>query len=182
MRSKIMFISGMMLILWFVYLFKVPPTDSKYLSEVGSNALGGIAFYIIEPGYQNTEINLDKIVPSDDIYEYKFTVSNYNDEKRLETNAEYNIVIRTTTNLNLEYALYENDGLNDILLDREIIQDEDGTYYYVMKTEKEKFGFVENQMNEYTLKIKFPMEYISSEYQNIIESVEIIISSSQIVD
>jgi len=182
MRNKIMFISGMMLVLWFVYLFKIPYTDSKYLSEVGSNALGGIAFYIIEPGYQNTEIKLDKIVPSDDLYEYEFSVSNYTKEKRLETNAKYNIIIRTTTNLSLEYYLYMNDGLTDILVDRDILKDSDGTYFYVMKTAEESFGFIENQKNNYILKVKFPLEYKNYNYQDIIESIEIIVSSEQVIN
>lgn len=182
MKNKIMFISGAMILLWFIYLFKVPPTSAKYTNEVGSTVNGGIAFYVVDLGYQNAEIKLDKITPSDDLYEYDFTVSNYTKDKRLETNAIYNVIIRTTTNLNLEYYLYMNDGLNDILMDREVIQDNDGTYFYVMKTNKENFGFTENQQNKYTLKIKFPLDYINSKYQDIIESIEIIINSEQVIN
>jgi len=182
MRRKIMFISGAMLFLWFVYLFKVPPTSAKYANQLDSSAQGGIAFYVVEPGYQNTEIKLDKITPSDNLYEYNFTVSNFNETRRLETNATYNIIIRTTTNLGLEYYLYMNDGLSDILTDRNIVQDDDGTYFYVMKTENENFGFVENQINSYKLHIKFPKEYMSFEYQDILESIEIIINSSQVIN
>lgn len=182
MKNKIMIISGAMIILWVVYLFKVPPTSAKYANEVDSKVQGGIAFYVVEPGYQNNEIKLDKIIPSENLYEYDFSVSNYTKDKRLETNAKYNVIIRTTTNLNLEYYLYMNDGLNDILIDREIVEDEDGTYYYVMKTLDENFGFTENQQNNYTLKIKFPLDYINSKYQDIIESIEIIIKSEQVIN
>lgn len=182
MRHKIMFISGAMIFLWFIYLFKLPPTSAKYASEVSSQAQGGIAFYIIEPGYVNTEIKLDQIIPSNDFYEYEFSVSNFNKNKRLETDAIYNIIIRTTTNLNLEYYLYMNNGLDDILIDREIKQDSDGTYFYIMKTKQEEFGFIENQTNNYKLKIKFPKEYMDFNYQNIVDSIEIIVNSEQVIN
>ena len=184
MRTKYKIITSLVILLIFIviYFVKTQDTVSKFSTSMGSNALGGIAFYIIEPGYQNREINLDNIVPSNTLYEYNFTVANYNSSKRLETNARYNIIIRTTTNLNLEYYLYENNGLDDILIDKQYIQDSDGTYFYIMKTNDEYFGFTSNQINNYKLKIKFPIEYISSKYQDIVESIEIIISSEQITD
>jgi len=181
-KTKILFMLLIFILLLSIYLFRTPDTLSKYETSMTGSAIGGIAFYVIESGYQNKEINLDSIVPSETMYEYDFSVSNYNEEKRLETNAKYNIIIRTTTNLNLEYYLYENDNLTDILIDRQFIQDEDGTYFYIMKTNDEYFSYKENQSNNYTLKIKFPIEYISSEYQDIRESIEIIINSSQVVD
>jgi len=158
--------------------FEVNSKDKVAL--IGRNGSGKTTLLKVVTGEQ--EINLDSIVPSETMYEYDFSVSNYNEEKRLETNAKYNIIIRTTTNLNLEYYLYENDNLTDILIDRQFIQDEDGTYFYIMKTNDEYFSYKENQSNNYTLKIKFPIEYISSEYQDIRESIEIIINSSQVVD
>lgn len=182
MRNKILIVTGILIFFWFLYLFKVPESLSKFTSLVSSDVKGSIAFYVIESDYQTAEINLDKIVPSDTAYEYKFSVANYDNDKRLETNAEYHIVIRTTTNLNLEYELYENNSTESVILSKELIKDNDGTYYYVIKTDTEYFGFTKNQINYYTLSVKFPLEYIDFDYQDIIESIEIIILSSQIVD
>lgn len=154
----------------------------KFTSKLSSKVIGEIAFYIIDLDYQNIEINLDEISPSDKEYIYEFSVANFNEEKRLETNAEYNIVVRTTTNLNLEYKLYENGIEQDTFIERKLEADSDGTYYNIFKTKKEKFGFTKNQKNNYELIIKFPKEYIGFKYQDIIESVEIIILSSQITE
>ena len=181
-RNKIIILLLVLDILLTVYFVYTQDTVAKFKTSMQSNALGGVAFYIIEPGYQNKEISLDNIVPSNTLYEYDFSVANYKDKKRLETNAKYNIVIRTTTNLNLEYYLYENNGLDDVLIDKQYVQDGDETYFNVMKTNDEYFGFKKKQINNYKLKIKFPIEYISSKYQDIIEGVEIIINSEQVVD
>lgn len=182
MKSKILVVTSILIFFWFLYLFKVPESLSRFTSLVSSDAGVSIAFYVIDTEYQTEEIKLDKIVPSDTEYEYKFSVANYNKTKRLETNAEYNVIIRTTTNLNLEYELYENNESESAILSKELIQDEDGTYYNVIKTEKEKFGFVKNQINYYTLSIKFPLDYMDYNYQDIIESIEIIILSQQVTE
>lgn len=182
MKNKILITLAIFIFVSILYIFKVPNALSRFTSLLSGDVEGSIAFYVIDSDYQVTEINLDEIVPSNTPYEYAFTVSNYDSEKRLETNAEYHIVIRATTNLNLEYELYENNSNTSALISKEVVVDEDGTYYYVMKTDTEYFGFVKNQKNYYTLSIKFPLEYINFEYQDIIESLEIIILSSQIVD
>lgn len=182
MKYKTLIISGIILIICILCLIKLPSSLSRFNSSIDSEAKSGIAFYVIESNYQTKEINLDKITPSDTPYLYNFSVANYNEEKRLETKAEYHIVIRTTTNLNLEYELYENNSKESAIVSRELVTDKDGTYYYVMKTDKEYFNFNENQINYYTLSVKFPLEYSNYEYQNIIESLEIIILSSQVMD
>lgn len=182
MKNKILIVTSILIFFWFLYLFKVPESLSRFTSLVSSDAGVSIAFYVIDTEYQTEEIKLDKIVPSDEPYEYRFSVANYNKTKRLETNAEYNVVIRTTTNLNLEYELYENNESESAILFKELVQDEDGTYYNVIKTEKENFGFVKNQINYYTLLIKFPLDYMDYNYQDIIESIEIIILSEQVTE
>lgn len=157
-------------------------TLAKFESEVSGNVIGNIAFYVIDSEFQNEEIKLGEIEPSNQEYIYEFSVANFNDKKRLETNAEYNVIVRTTTNLNLEYRLLKNNENNDAFITKELIQDEDGMYYNIMKTDIELFGFKNNQINEYELRIKFPNEYNNFDYQDIIESIEIIILSKQIIE
>lgn len=181
MKSKIV-VLPLIIVLFVTGCFLLNETLAKFESELSGNVIGSIAFYVIDTEYQTQEIKLDEIEPSNQEYIYEFTIANFNKEKRLETNAEYNIVIRTTTNLNLEYRLLENDKKEDVFIDKNLIQDEDGLYYNVMKTDKEYFGFKNEQINKYQLRIKFPKEYSSFEYQNIIESMEIIILSKQVVE
>lgn len=182
MKNNKIYVGIFLILLILILAFKLPKTLSRFSSTLSSSANGGIAFYVIEPEYQTAEIKLDEMVPREEEYKYYFSVSNYNKEKRLETNAEYNIVIRTTTNLNLEYKLYKKDKTEDILIEKNIEIDEDGTYFNIMKTEPENFSFKEDKKNEYILSIKFPIEYIAYDYQDVIESVEIIIDSSQQAD
>lgn len=160
----------------------VPLTFSRFTSTVSGDAIGNIAFYVIDLKTQTADVKLEEISPQKEDYIYTFSVANYNDTKQLETNAEYHIAIRTTTNLNLDYKLYENDKEKDILVQKEIVTDDDGTYFNIMKTEKEKFTFKEKKKNEYKLLINFPEEYMGYDYQGIIESMEIMIISSQITE
>lgn len=160
----------------------IPWSLGKFSSEVSGKAISNIAFYVIDSKYQTEEIKLDKIIPSDDDYLYTFSVANYTEDKMLETDAEYHIVIRTTTNLNLEYKLYKNGIKEDVFIEKDLVSDEDGTYFNIMKTNSERFSFKEKEKNEYELYITFPKEYISYNYQDIIENVEIVIISSQIME
>lgn len=182
MKIKGLIIIGSLLLLIGLFIIKFPDTDARFASSVSSNVIGSVAFYVVDLETQNVEINLDKLVPSDEEYEYNFTISNYKDEKHLETNAEYDLVIRTTTNLPLEYKLYMNDKNEDIIISSEQVQDNNGTYFNIMKVNKEYFRYDETKTNNYNLIIKFPKEYSSFNYQDIIESIEIILKSNQIVD
>jgi len=180
-KSKIVIVI-LITVLFIMGCFLLNETLARFESKLSGNVIGSVAFYVINPEYQNKEIKLDELEPSDQEYIYEFSVANFDKEKRLETNAEYEIIIRTTTNLNLEYRLLKNDEEKDAFDSKELIQDEDGMYYNVMKTDKEKFGFNKDEINNYELRIKFPKEYSIFHYQDIIESIEIIISSNQIVE
>lgn len=180
MKTKILIILSIVFILFIIILNKV--SFGKYESEMETNAKLGIAFYVIDSNYQVEEIKLDKLSPSNDLYTYDFSVANYNNEKMLEVDAEYYIVIRTTTNLNLEYELYKNNEPTSQFLKKEIITDEDGMYYNVMETNKENFSYKEKQINNYKLTVKFPIEYINYDYQDIMDSIEIMVLSTQVME
>ena len=180
MKNKKIFV--LIFTILFIVMLSIPKTLSKFSSTLQGDAIGSIAFYVIDLGLQNTEINLEEISPRSEDYVYDFSVANYNDTKQLETNAVYNVTIRTTTNLNLQYKLYKNGVEEDIFISNEIIKDEDGTYFRIMKANSEYFSFKEKEKNEYQLFINFPEEYKGYDYQGIIESIEIIVDSSQIIE
>ena len=51
------------------------------------------AMYVVEPGEMSYNIDLDKVIPSENPYIYTFSVSNFNAENRTDVDLEYNITI-----------------------------------------------------------------------------------------
>lgn len=171
---------GIIIILLVVLLKFLPITFSKYETKADGNAIVNYAFYILEANYYKEEIMLDSIVPSNDSYIYNFSVSNYSDTKRCDTDLEYDLWITTTTNLDLEYDLILKN--ETAVVSNEVIADEYGTYFRNITTNKEMFSHKENMINEYSLIVKFPTKYKDSKYQDIVDSVTINIESKQVID
>ncbi|HPE14793.1 MAG TPA: hypothetical protein PLT65_03025 [Bacilli bacterium] len=176
-------LSGLLLIL---VIYFTPIVFSKYESASSTTADLGIAFYVVNANYYTQTIQLFDIVPSATAYAYTFTVSNFEGNNRLETDLIYDLSIVATTNLPLEYELYLNEDYSlaeatNIITSDTNAADSDGSYFKTMITDTNSFGFTENETNTYTLLIYFPTTYISYEYQGIMESIEIIIDSSQVI-
>ena len=77
--------------------------------------------------------------------------------------------------LNVSYATICN-----WLKTNNIEQDEYGTYFRVMTTETENLNYREPKTNTYQLVIHFPENYNTTNYQNIIEALEINVNSHQV--
>lgn len=181
-KNKITCLVISLSIILFCSFFFMKGTYGRFSSSGKSNVIGGIAFYVIDLNTSTTEIKLENLAPSNVPYVYDISVSNFNKEKQLETKAEYQIIVRTTTNLNLEYKLYKEGSDENLFISDEIIQDKDGTYYRIMKSDKELFGFTKKVTNDYKFSILFPEQYNDYNYQDILESIEIIVRSSQVID
>ena len=98
----------------------------------------------------------------------------------------YDLSIRTTTNLPLEYELYLNEdykdsGASTIFTSDNTEQDSDSTYFRNFKTDTKYFSYLYDEKNTYQLVVRFPKDYIDYKYQDIYESIEITIKSKQIV-
>ena len=163
-----------------------PQVFSRYQSDATVNTNIDVAFYVINASFQSKNIILEEIAPSDEPYLLNFSIANHNGSNRLEVDAIYELKIVTTTNLPLTYKLYKNEDYTDAnatnLLEGTMelpAQDEDGTYFQLLNSSTEEFGFKEDQINEYQLLIYFPKMYMSHEYQDIVESIEITIDSKQ---
>jgi len=144
------------------------------------------AMYVIEPGEMSYNIDLDKIIPSENPYIYTFSVSNFNAENRSDVDLEYNIKIQTTTNLPLNYRLYYKTydlEKDDLITTRELKQDEDESWYnYFELNDTYEFTYQENETNIYYLVIEFPTVYKEVlEYSDAIENIQVIIDSKQIL-
>ena len=73
-----------------------------------------------------------------------------------------------------------NDNTS-IITSNQVITDDYGTYFRIIKTPTEYFGFDSNQTNNYILLITFPQGYNNSDYQDLFEMIEININSQQIL-
>lgn len=183
-RLKLSFKLIIALVIVILILVIVPTTFSKYQSISSSNSNVDIAFYIISSSMQTENLVMKEIGPSEEPYIYTFSVSNFENNKRLETKAKYNISINTTTNIPFTYKLYKVNGTNleDVSLNEGIITDEDGMYFRVIKTADYEFGFIEDETDLYQLYIYYPEEYSTYEYQNILENISITIDSKQVLE
>lgn len=168
-------------------IFIIPITYSKFQTSTTPNANIETAFYLIDSTYETKTIKLDNLVPSDNTYTYNFTVANNDGTKRAETDIEYTINIKTTTNLPLTYALYLNqqytdNGSTDVIINDITEADENGTYFKKMTTDSTIFSHQKDENNFYQLTVIFPKEYDDFEYQGIIEGIFITVESKQIIE
>ena len=182
---------------------------SLYESEASSTADIDVAFYTLEDEYLTKVISIDEIIPGE-TRRIAFTVSNYyiddNGENVItETDMLYDLKVRTTTNLPLEYKMYKNQGLDvdnlTNILEIETVQnqnmylDEDNTIFKNLVfatqsadkkaegiTDSDEFYYTTPETNTYILEMTLPATYNSVEYQNVIECIEISVDSEQRID
>ena len=158
---------------------------SKYESIANSTANVDIAFYLLNEDYKTMTLNLASLFPQDDAYVYTFSIGNQDGEKTAEIDLVYDLTIRTTTNLPLTYELYKNqkhtdNGAVNIIETNTVEPDEYGTYFRNITTQEENLYYKEPRTNIYELVIRFPENYNTTNYQNIIEALEIKVDSHQI--
>ena len=172
------YIAIFLLVVFIINIMEI--TYSKYSSSANGDAAANIAFFIVDVGtYENT-ISLNNLEPSNNDYIYKFTVNNFKNNKRTNVKLDYNIEFVTTTNLPLTYKIYK-EGTNNIITSNEIIQDGDMYFNKLNTNEAGSFSYEENQTEEYTLVVNFPITYNDKpdEYQGLIDSFMIKINATQ---
>lgn len=165
-------------------------TAAKYESFARTNADVEVAFYVLNKDYKTMTLNLENIFPRNIPYTYKFSVANTDGENNAETDLEYELSIRTTTNLPVIYELYMNEEYTDknatnIIKTNEVKTDSeetDAAFFRYITTEKQTLQYTKPETNLYQLVVYFPEEYNTGEYQDVIEAIEITINSNQILE
>ena len=185
-RFRFIVFSLIVLFVISVGVFAVIKSFAFYNSNASLSLDIQTAIFVVEPGEMSFNIDLEKIIPSDDPYIYTFSISNFNEEKRTDVDLEYYLEIVTTTNLPLRYKLYYNSydlSTNDIITTREIKQDEDGSFYNYFKVDqKYSFTYQENQTHIYYLVIEFPTTYKDViEYSDAIDNIQVNINTQQVL-
>lgn len=158
---------------------------SKYESISNSYANVDIAFYLLKEDFQTMTLNLASILPQNNAYTFEFSIGNQVGEDIAEVDIEYELTLRTTTNLPLTYELYMNQSYTDqratnIIKENTVNLDEDGTYFRTMTTDKITLKYTEGKTNLYQLVVYFPENYNQENYQDIIELIEINVNGQQV--
>ena len=158
---------------------------SKYESISNSYANVDIAFYLLKEDFQTMTLNLASILPQNNAYTFEFSIGNQAGEDIAEVDLEYELTLRTTTNLPLTYELYMNQSYTDqwatnIIKENTVNLDENGTYFRTMTTDKITLKYTEGKTNLYQLVVYFPENYNQENYQDIIELIEINVNGQQV--
>ncbi len=174
----------LLVIILLVLLYTIPLTFSRFETKKSGDIIIPHAIYLLEDTVISETVSLPEIIPSNNQYIYYFTVNNFNEERRTETNLKYDLSIRTTTNIPITYDLFKGtsvDNNTSIITSNNVLRDDDGTFFRIIKTNTEYFNFNVNQTNNYALLITFPEGYNDSVYQDLFEMIEINIESNQVL-
>ena len=181
-------ISGVLLILVIVLIAFIKLdifTYSIYEKQVTSNNDLNTAIYLLDDSYQTITVRIPDVIPSNNQYLYTFAVSNFKDDKHCDTNLEYVVHIRTTTNLRIDYELYNTLDIDDaesIITSNNVELDSYGTYFKHILTNKKTMHYNVNETEYYTVLLNLPSDYKDSKYSGVPEVIEINIESRQVLD
>lgn len=186
-KDKRVFIKALIIILGIIVATRLFVLIlARYESMSNSVANVDVAFYVLKDDYKTMTTNLDSLLPQDDAYIYTFSIGNQDGTQTAEVDLEYELTIRTTTNLPLTYELYMNQQYTDsnaqnIITENKIEADEQGTYFRKLLTDKVSLSYKVATTNQYQLVVHFPKEYNAENYQDIIELIEITVDSHQVI-
>ena len=180
-KAKLIYIKfAFLVILAIIAISLIRNSIAKYRSSATSNANVDLAFYLFREEDISQDLRLESILPRTEPYEYSFSVANNDGTDRTETAIHYTIELKTTTNLPLNFKVYNStDMTNDLVESTETTQDADGTYFKKIKVAGGNFGFRQDEQATYKIHVEFPEEYNNSKYEGIIEYVQITIKSMQ---
>lgn len=160
-------------------------TMARYRSGGNTTANAEIAFYIIEPGYQNKSLTLSDLYPREQPFEYEFTVSNSDGEHISETALEYELTLQITTNLPLQFEVYKNGSkLSGSNIENNIVLDETGqNYIRKIKIKNGDLTFDEEEVDTYRLSVTFPLQYnTQEEFEGMIDHIGVTLDAKQKID
>lgn len=161
-------------------LFLVRVVFSIFHSDTSGSISNKIAFYVIDPVPQTEEIKIGEVEPNGQNYSYNIEVSNFKNGKTSEVDMDYTMQVVTTTNIPVTYKLYANNNDTDVIGTREIIQDNNGMYFFKYSPQVGSFVHDVQKTDTYTLVINFPSSYRNAAYQDLIETVSITIDVKQV--
>ncbi len=197
--KKRLMISGVLFVLVIALLLFIGSdifTYSRYETNLTSQNSITTAVYLLSDEYQTLNVRLPDVLPDNGQYTYSFSVSNYNDDAHSDTNLKYRIYIRATTNLKIDYSLYNTLDIQNatpMTVTKSIDPDADGTYFINISTDYSTMLYSEDKTDNYTILFDFHVDetnnggvnstdnYRDAKYSGIAELIEINIESKQIL-
>ena len=174
------------LLLFSFYLLRIAYARYEVRAKINANI--DKALYIFEDEKLDFNLEPDGIIPSDEPYTYRFSVSNYNANKHSDVDISYQVKVRTTTNLPITVSLYRNElpsasGAVNMFQSSVLQQDEDDAWYRLYSSISEfEMDYEDDVTDVYTMVISFPSSYATDVlYANYLESIEVILESKQII-
>lgn len=168
------------------YLFRMAYARYEVRAKINANIAK--ALYIFSD--EKTSFNLEPtgIIPSDEPYVYRFSVSNFTAGKHSDVDLSYKVKVRTTTNLPITVSLYRNElhtdsGAANLFNGSVNVQDEDNAWYHLYETTTEfEMDYADDVTDIFTMVINFPTSYAAdTTYADYLESIEVILESRQII-
>ena len=173
-------------------------TLSRYETTISSTNNIATAIYLLNDEYQTVSVRLPDVIPSNNQYIYTFSVSNYTEDRHSDTNIKYVVHIRTTTNMPIEYDLFntldidggeaeeeeeeEETGAESCVVSDDFIPDSDGTIFRHIYSDEKVMLYSEDELEYYTLLFTFPDDYTEHIYNGLVDYIEINIESRQILN
>ena len=181
-KKRFFLINKITLVVFFILiiLLSIKFTFSSYEGKVDGKVVSDIAFYLLEAGNYSESLKMFEVVPDGNNYIFNVDVYNYKDNTRSDVNLEYELSLVTTTNLPIEYQIYLGDDATNIISSKEVFQDEDMMYFNRFMTGTRTFSKDKDMIDKYKIIVNFPKEYNDSKYQDLIDSVEVVIESRQV--
>ena len=141
-RFKVKHISKYIMIvaIILVAILLFPSTLSMYSSDGEGDADVDIAYSLLHADSLSSTIRLENIVPSDDYQNYDFVIRNYEDDDAgnhniIDVNMKYYVDIKATTNLPIEYILYDDKGTM-LAKNTDILEDEYATKWFELRSKE----------------------------------------------
>ena len=170
---------GFSIIAILLLMLVIKNTQARYTSSATSNVNFDLAYFVVKPQSISQDLKLEDILPSDNAYTYNFSVSNFDGTDRTQTMIDYDIEIKTTTNLPIQISVHRYGESTSVIDDEETVQDDYGTYYNVYTLEGATFCFTQNETHAYVLEVLFPEQYKLAQYEGIMEYIKITVDSRQ---
>lgn len=181
-KKRFFLVNKITLIVFFILIIilSIRFTFSSYEGNVDGKVVSDIAFYLLEAGSYSESLKMFEVEPDGNNYIFNVDVSNYKDNTRSDVDLEYELSLVTTTNLPIDYQIYLGDDTTNIISKKEVFQDEDMMYFNRYMTSTRTFSKDRDMVDKYKIVINFPKEYNDSKYQDLLDSVEVVIESRQV--
>lgn len=184
-KFKRTFFSSLVIFLLTIIISSIGFTYARYETDTTLKLNPNIAFFIVDATNITKSLELTRMVPSNDYYDYYFEVSNFNDNGKANVDLNYNIQLKMTTNLPLTYEIYKvEDNTMANINTVNISTNQDGMYFKEYVDTNDYFMACKTKKTDrFLLRVYFPLEYKNNPdyYESVIDLVEININATQVV-